>query len=129
MNPAQRTYELLKMQGWEWLKDFDKTESYNSFTHQRKDLFHIIDVLLLKDGFIGLQICGTDFAPHIKKMTIDYAEQSKNWINNGGRLILIGWRKLKKKRGGKAYTWAPRIVEFDNNLNILPIKLDNKLFL
>ena len=31
------------------------------------------------------------------------------WIEKGGGLMLIGWRKIKLKRGGKAMRWAPRI--------------------
>jgi len=27
-------------------------------------------------------------------------------------LILIGWRKVKLKRGGKAKRWSPRIKEY-----------------
>uniref|UniRef100_A0A6M3L687 Uncharacterized protein n=1 Tax=viral metagenome TaxID=1070528 RepID=A0A6M3L687_9ZZZZ len=42
----------------------------------------------------------------------DVAPNMKEWLECNGRVILIGWRKVKKKKGGKATVWAPRIKEY-----------------
>jgi len=44
-------------------------------------------------------------------LTIENRQDSIDWIQSGAKLILIGWRKIKKKRGGKAMVWSPRIKE------------------
>ena len=38
--------------------------------------------------------------------------QSLPGILAGNQIHLVGWRKLKQKRGGKAVRWTPRIREF-----------------
>jgi hypothetical protein len=80
----------------------------------RKDLFGIIDLIALgPEGVIGVQSCSTDLAAHLKKITEDCYESTVNWLRTPGcTLELWGWRKLKVKRGGKAMTWAPRVITF-----------------
>ena len=79
----------------------------------RQDLFGIIDVLVLDpSGFIGVQCCGTDFKQHVDKLTVEKAQECREWLMTPtGRLQIWGWRKVKKARGGKAVVWAPRIME------------------
>jgi len=71
-------------------------------------------VAMGENSIIAIQSCGQDFAAHERKITQDelVAPKAIEWIRNGGRLILIGWRKVKLKRGGKAMRWQPRIHEF-----------------
>ena len=81
---------------------------------KRQDLFGIADILVLDParGFVGVQVCGTDFASHVRKLTEECAQETVDWLNTpGGFVELWGWRKLKKKRGGKALIWTPRIQE------------------
>lgn len=78
----------------------------------RQDLFNIIDIIALdkKLGVVGVQVCGSDFAEHIKKMTVDNRQDSIDWLQTPGTVLeLWGWCKLKKKRGGKQMVWRPRI--------------------
>jgi len=79
----------------------------------RVDFLNIIDLIALSkaDGIIGYQVCGTDFAPHYKKITEEHQDSTYAWLEAGGRLIIIGWRKLLKQRGGKLKVWKPRIQE------------------
>ena len=44
------------------------------------------------------------------------------WLNCDGKLELWGWRKLKLKRGSKAYRWRPRIATFYINNGYLGVK-------
>jgi len=78
----------------------------------RVDLFNIIDILAIDDtSTIGVQSCGQDYAAH--KAKIMECEYTILWLESPDReLWLIGWRKLKVKRGGKAVRWKPRIARF-----------------
>ena len=76
----------------------------------RKDYLGFADMIALgENSIIAIQSCGQSFAEHNRKITED-EEVSKNallWLDSGGRLILVGWRKVKVKRGGKAMRWEP----------------------
>ena len=80
----------------------------------RKDLFGFGDIVAMGEGsIIAIQSCGQDFSAHDKKLLGDeVAPNMIEWLRCGGRVILIGWRKIKKKRGGKAKIWSPRIKEY-----------------
>ena len=74
----------------------------------RKDFLDIIDFICVDDHqTIGVQSCGQAFVEHKKKI---YGSDNTNiWLSRHRELWLIGWRKLKVKRGGKATKWTPRI--------------------
>jgi hypothetical protein len=76
-----------------------------------KDLFGILDVIAMSDTeTIGIQSCGQAFADHDK--TIMESPNSVKWLKAGNKLMLIGWRKILRERGGKLKVWAPRIKEY-----------------
>lgn len=77
----------------------------------KEDLLNIIDLIALDCGIVGIQVCGTDWAEHKRKIMEDEKENTFAWLDNGGRLEVWGWRKRKKKRGGKAMYWSPRIAD------------------
>lgn len=114
MNSAtQRTLKYFRDDGY----IVGKVECWNSWTNQRKDLFNIIDFIALKgDSLIGIQSCGQAFSEHKKK--IEAEPLAREWLKTGSKLVLIGWRKLLKKRGGKLKVWVPRIYWFE--LDLLP---------
>ena len=112
---TSRTLEYLRQQGWV----ADKVEQFNAYAGkhgQRKDMFGFADIVALGEGsIIAVQSCGQAFAEHHRKITEDerVAPNALLWVQNGGKLILIGWRKVKLKRGGKAMRWQPRIKEYE----------------
>jgi len=114
LSPTQRTIAYLKDQGLicgqveRWIPN-PKLPGGGI----RKDLFGFIDIISISpaDGIIGIQSCGSDFSGHYKKITEEKAEEVAAWLEAGAKLQLIGWRKLKKVRGGKQMVWSPRIVE------------------
>lgn len=114
-----RTLEMLRQQGhFPWIVErFVKGWG-------RSDLFKIIDVIFLtRKGVVGIQVCGTDFQEHIRKITKEEKDYTKHWLKTkGNELILIGWRKLKLKRGGKAFRYHPRIVIFELKNNTIGFK-------
>lgn len=108
---TSRTLRYIREQGW----DADKVEQFNYYAGkfgQRKDLFGIIDIIALGDpGIIGIQSCGQAFSEHDRKIL--ESPMSLRWLEKNGVLMLIGWRKIKLKRGGKAMRWAPRIKTYN----------------
>ncbi len=123
---VQRTLKWLRDQGLV----ASVVEKFNPFAGphgQREDLFGFIDILALDPAngkIIGVQACGSDWAPHVKKITEERAQIARAWLESGGEAQLIGWRKLKvvKMDGtkGKAERWVPRIGD------IIPLD-DNKV--
>jgi len=104
---TQRTIKLLENQGFKtW-----NVELWNSFSRRKTDLFGIIDRIAIRPGqIVGVQICGSDFQPHVRKIT--ESEYTVPWLESGALLWLIGWRKVLKKRGGKQRIYRPRFGVF-----------------
>jgi hypothetical protein len=107
-SPTQRTLKVLKEQGF----NYDIVERFKQHAGPfgiRQDFLGIIDLIAITPGrIIGVQCCGqSGFAAHDR--TISDSEMSLEWLKAGGELELWAWRKLKKKRGGKAIYWSPRI--------------------
>ena len=111
---TSRTLEYLRQQGW----IADKVEQFNPYAGKhglRKDMFGFGDIVAMgENSIIAVQSCGQAFSEHHKKITEDerVAPLALMWLENGGRLMLIGWRKIKLRRGGKAMRWSPRIKEY-----------------
>ena len=78
----------------------------------RKDYLGIIDLICINEvSTIGVQSCGQDFAAHLK--TVKECDMTPKWLECVDReMWVIGWRKLKVKRGGKAMVWKPRVERF-----------------
>ena len=107
---TSRTLEYIRSRGWE----ADKVEQFNPYAGKfghRKDLLGIIDIIALgENSIIGIQSTGQMFAEHDRKILEE--PLARKWLECGGRLMLIGWRKVKLKRGSKAMRWSPRIKEY-----------------
>jgi len=118
ISPTQRTLAYLKEQGL----SAHMVERYVRIPSapgggKRIDLLHIIDIITVspETGIGGVQSCGSAFSDHYKKIISDYRDNTKLWLDAGGTLLLIGWRKLKRKKQdgtySKLYSWEPRIKE------------------
>ena len=114
LSPTQRTLAYLKEQGIicgiceRWIPNPRMPGG-----GIRSDLFGFIDIIAISkaDGVVGIQSCGQDFSGHKKKILEERREEVIEWLEAGAKLQLIGWRKLKLHRGGKAMRWTPRIEE------------------
>ncbi len=113
---VQRTLEWFRHE-WNYV-EIDFVERKIPYTHIKKDLFGVIDLLALVDDpsvvepafyLWGIQVCdGNDYAAHMRKMLA--SRNAYKWVYSSGRgtgrgLVLIGWRELK---GG----WSPRVHQF-----------------
>ena len=112
MSPTQRTIKWLKEQGC--LAGI--VEKFNPYAGEfgiRQDLFGFIDIVAIAPcvGIVAVQSCGQDFSGHIRKLTEERNEAVFEWLKYSP-VWLVGWRKVKLKRGGKALRWAPRIADF-----------------
>ena len=114
ISPTSRTLQYLRTRGW----DVDIVERFNPYAGkfgQRKDMFGFGDIVAMGEGNIyAIQSCGNSYSEHHRKITEDerVAPLALKWVENGGKLMLIAWRKVKLKRGGKAMRWQPRIKEY-----------------
>lgn len=79
---------------------------------KRVDLLGFIDLVAVSDQIIGIQATsGSNMSSRVKKIVEECNDEAQAWLRAGGRILVIGWRKLKVKRGGKAVRWEPRIEE------------------
>lgn len=108
-NYNEKTIELLT----DCLKATEgNVERFNSFTFKKNDLFGIIDRIALIEGFrvCGIQSTGINQKrKHLE--TILSNENTINWLKRGD-LFLVCWRKVKVKRGGKAFRYMPDVTMF-----------------
>jgi len=111
-SPTIRTLEHIRGQGWEanvverWIKN--PKHPAGGF---RKDFLNCIDIIAIrKNEIMGIQSCGQSFAEHDRKILAE--PLALKWIEAGGQLVLIGWRKILKKKGGKLKIWSPRIKKY-----------------
>ena len=80
---------------------------------RRHDLMGFVDGIAFGIGHtVYLQACGKDWTEHVDKITTDCRAKAVRVLMAGNQIHLVGWRKLKQKRGGKAVRWTPRIREF-----------------
>ena len=124
MKTTTRTIQYLRKLGLRC----QTVEKWNPFAKRNdgkkgiyQDLFEVIDIVCLQErGWVLIQACGTDFQEHIRKITIEKAEITRDILslgkeqsrpNPGVYFELWGWRKVKKVKGGKAMVWKPRIQE------------------
>lgn len=77
----------------------------------KTDLFGIFDYMGMSTDhdIVGIQVCGGggDYGRHRDKLMA--SDEFEFWVECGGRVMLIGWRKVVLKRGGKAMRWRPWI--------------------
>ncbi|MFX0212224.1 MAG: hypothetical protein ACFFDT_39995 [Candidatus Hodarchaeota archaeon] len=108
---TSRTLEYIRSQGW----IADKVEQFNPYAGKfgkRKDMFNFADIVALGENTIfAIQSCGQAFAEHDRKILAE--PRALKWLECGGQILLIGWRMIKLKKGGKAMRWAPRIKKYN----------------
>lgn len=92
--------------------DVERRESHSGRTH---DLYGIIDLLAIQGELVrGIQVCGTDWQPHIRKFREERMEACDRWLSSELRTLeLWGWRKVcgYKKDGTRAASkvWSPKV--------------------
>lgn len=109
-SPTQRTLKALRAKGY----TCEVTERWCQFSKRRKDLFGFIDILALKEGrIVGVQATsGDNTSSRIAKIKME--PKAQDFLNAGGKIIVIGWRKkvTKNKDGSKSKRpkWFPKVT-------------------
>lgn len=107
VSPTQRTLKYYRELGYVCAI----TEHWNSFIKIRQDLFGFCDILALKENeTICVQATTTDHsAERVHKIE---AHDNYPIVKSAGwKIIVMSWRKLLVKKGGKAVKWTEKIVE------------------
>jgi hypothetical protein len=96
-SPTSRTLQWVKKHE---MGEAEVVEKYNSFTKTRKDLFGIIDILLIKPhATVGLQV--TSGSNHAARLTkAKETPQVRTWLDGTAKreLLVVSWRKNAKGR-------------------------------
>lgn len=106
-SPTQLTLAKLRAEGWSpWVVEY-----WNSFVHQRRDLYGIVDVIGVRGPeTIAVQTTSaTNVAARITKMRA--SEYLPRLLAAGWRVEIHGWGKHPVKRGSKALRWGCRVVD------------------
>lgn len=106
-SPTQRSLAYMRKLGYTCAI----TEHWNQWARIRQDLFGFCDIVALKDDeTVCVQAC----AGSSTSARVDKIKTHKNYLvvkQAGWRILVIGWRKLKIKRGGKAVRWEEKLIE------------------
>ena len=104
MSPMQRTLKYYRAMGY----TRGIVEHWNPFARIRQDLFGFIDIVVLAPGMIiGAQACAG--ASHSARRTkILVSPLSREWLEAGGKIVVISWAKRKVVKGGKKEVWQCR---------------------
>ena len=108
MTPTARTLKMLRDGGWL----AEVVERWNPHSRTRHDLFGFADVLAVspQGRIVAIQVTsGSNVSARVKKIAGE--PRSRVWLAAGGHVQVHGWRKLKRKRGGKAVKWEPVLKE------------------
>jgi len=112
---VQRTMDLLTSNGMSAFV-VEKFNPYAGAYGRREDFMGFIDIIAMDEahGIVGVQACGTDWGAHVTKMEVERRGAVETWTKAGGKVWLIGWRKLKQRKAdgtlGKAERWVPRVA-------------------
>ncbi len=100
-SPTTRTLELLRRNGYEPAV----VERFNRYSKTRHDMYGFIDVFAFGHGyFLGVQTTSASNTSS-RRAKILAEPRAKAFLENKGRIFIHGWRKKRKKRGGKLMVW------------------------
>lgn len=108
-NYTQRSLAYLRAEGWTpWIVERWIRVPNHPGGGKRVDCYNLIDILAYRDGeLIGVQSTGpSGHASHRRDMLAN--EHLPELVRAGIQVVLLSWRRLLVKRGGRARTWQPR---------------------
>lgn len=112
VSPTQRSLGLLRDRGYA----AQVVEKFVTWTQQRIDLFHFIDICAIKEderGVVGVQTTsGAHTTERIKK--IKTIPEAKIWLLAGNRILVHGWRKLKTRKDNKWWQVDEREITIED---------------
>jgi hypothetical protein len=111
MTPTARTMEWLRGKG----HIVGKVERYNHYSRTTNDLFGFVDLISVGTEIVAVQC--TSSSNHAARVAkIEGTPEAALWLNAGGLVWVVSWRKLvrKNKDGSKSKVprWAGKRTEF-----------------
>ncbi len=122
---VERSLEWLRKEGVVY-----SVASWYGIDRKRHDLMGVFDYVAFFPGhnreqtvkLTGVQICGQDFQPHVRKIECSFL--ARLWIESGNDIFLIGWRELKKGWQPRFQNWSRGdLTKFHANPSIPSKKL------
>lgn len=128
-SPTERSIAFLEEEGW----DVEKTEKVIRIPPEqrrpgmppvrRKDLFGFGDLLAIKEGERHLVVqttSGSNVSGRLAKITLDpaVAPRAERWLRTNGRIVIHGWRYLKRTVNRKHWHAVLRevtLADFDRD--------------
>lgn len=85
----------------------DIAERHNHFSGKKNDLFGFIDLVAIGHGeTIGVQATSTgNVNARVNKILA--LDSPKEWLKSGNTILIIGWKKYKKRVDNKL--WRPTV--------------------
>lgn len=109
-SPTQRSKKYLQDDGW----TVAITERWNSFAKIRQDLFGFIDLVCLAPGVIlGVQTTSASNASSRVNKILD-EPAALQWIQAGGKILVLAWSKKGPRGKRKAWTATERYVSVED---------------
>ena len=94
-------------------------EKWNPHARVRQDLWGFGDVVAIKNRlWLIVQACNaTDLARRVKK--IQQEPRAKRFLQEGGHIVVMGWRKRKKRKDGKLWTVTIREMKLNSRQELV----------
>ena len=115
MTPTARTLAEYRKRGYM----IGAVERWSPHTNRRHDLFGFIDLIACGQGeIVAIQATTTsNLASRATKIKTDpeVSEAARRWLQAGGRIVVIGWRKYAKAVDRKFWRHSARRIAWSNN--------------
>jgi len=98
----------------------------------RKDLFGFIDLVAIADGVIvGIQATSTaNVSARVKKIKTEKRAEAIQWLEAGGKIHVVGWKKYKQAVDRKYWRSVTVILTMEDfNEEIRPTTEDTTISL
>lgn len=110
MTPTSRTLKYYRDLG----NLCDVSEYWQAFHGRpggiRKDLFGFIDIVVLGERILAVQCTSTSsMSARVRKIREECGEAAQRWLEAGGEIVVMGWKKYVKAVDRKY--WRPTIRE------------------
>ena len=111
MSPTQRTLRLLRS---EMGMDACIVEKWNGHSKTRVDAFGFGDILACGSGYppVLVQCTSTSNLPARVKKIMD-EDKALSWLDSGGAIWAIGWKKYKRVGNQKQWRHTMQIITRD----------------
>ena len=129
-SPTERTLQEWRSRGAiadvveRWISAPDGAGGFRTRGH-KKDLFGFIDIVVVHENrIIGVQATSGDHVAHrLTKIKEECAAKAIRWLEAGGLLQVIGWKKYAKREGGRLWRPIERWVTLEDVRPVVAVEV------